>query len=35
MQVAAMADYEPWMLLKTISRARSASGWEPRWEPRG
>ena len=28
MQVAAMADYEPRMLLKTTSDPRKACGWE-------
>ena len=36
MQVAAMADYEPRMLLKTISiYLRGRAAWEPRWEPQG
>jgi hypothetical protein len=30
---AAVEDSEPRMLLKTISPARAACGWEPRWEP--
>jgi hypothetical protein len=34
-QVRAVADSELRMLLKTISCAHGASGWEPRWEPHG
>jgi hypothetical protein len=35
MQLAAMADYELRMLLKTISDPRKACAREPRWEPLG